>query len=95
MNKGDLIEAVATELNETKANATRAVEAVLGRVADGVKRDGKVVIVGFGSFEKKSRAARKGINPSTKQPIEIKASVTVGFKPSQALKDEIANGVAR
>ncbi len=87
MNKGDLIESVASSLNESKAQATRIVDAVLGSIGDGVQRDGKVSIVGFGSFEKKHRPARMGRNPATKQPMEIKASNTVGFKPAQALKD--------
>lgn len=89
MNKGDLVEAVAAELNESKAQATRIVDAVLEGISQGVQKDGKVSIIGFGSFEKKQRAARMGMNPATKQPLEIKASTTVSFKPSQNLKDTL------
>lgn len=94
MNKGDLIEAVAANTQESKAQAQQMVDAVLECITQGVNRDGKVSIAGFGAFEKKHRAARKGINPATKQPIEIKASTTVGFKPAQALKDLVDNGKA-
>ena len=85
-NKGDLVEAVAAELNESKAQAARVVDAVLESNSQGVQKDGKVSIIGFGSFEKKQRAARMGMNPATKQPMEIKASTTVSFKASQSLK---------
>lgn len=86
MNKGELIEAVASQLGETRAMAARAVDAVLDSIAEGVKQDDKVSINGFGSFEKKHRGARTGINPSTKEKIQIAPSTTVGFKPAQALK---------
>ncbi len=89
MTKGQLIEAVAAELGESKAAASRAVDAVFGCIAEGVKRDNTVTIVGFGTFSKKSRAARTGRNPATGQPMEIKASTTVGFKASQSLKDSM------
>ena len=89
MNKGQLIEAVAAQLGESKAAASRAVDAVTGCITEGVKRDNTVTIVGFGTFTKKSRAARTGRNPATGQPMEIKASTTVGFKASQALKDKM------
>ncbi len=89
MNKGDLVEVVASSLNETKAQASRTVDAVLEGIAKGVLSDGKVTITGFGSFEKKKRAARTGVNPHTKEPIQIAASTTVGFKPSQALKNSV------
>ncbi len=87
MNKGDLIESVAAELGESKANASRAVEAVLHSITSGVQTDEKVSIAGFGTFKKKHRKERNGINPATKQPITIAASTTVGFTPSQALKE--------
>lgn len=89
MNKGDLIESVASQLNESKAQATKIVDAVLDGISQGVQRDGKVTITGFGSFERKERAARTGINPATRQPIEIKASRTINFRPSQSLKESL------
>ncbi len=89
MNKGQLIEAVASELGESKAEASRAVVAVINCITEGVKRDQSVTIVGFGTFTKKARSARTGRNPATGQPMEIKASTTIGFKASQALKGEL------
>ena len=89
MNKGQLIEAVASEMDSSKASATRAVEAVLQCITCGIKNDDGVTIVGFGSFNKKDRAARTVRNPATGEPMEIKASTTVGFKPSAALKSEM------
>ena len=87
MNKGQLIEAVASELGDSKASATRAVDAVINCITNGIKRDEGVTIVGFGSFVKKQRKARIGRNPVTGEPLEIKASMTVGFKASQTLKE--------
>ena len=87
MNKGQLIDAVATELDTSKAAASRAVEAVMTSITSGIKQDDSVTIVGFGSFSKKHRSARTVRNPATGEPMNIKATTTVGFKPAQALKD--------
>lgn len=89
MNKGQLIEAVAAELDTSKAAASRAVDAVVSSIVNGIKHDNNVTIVGFGSFAKKPRAARTVRNPMSGEPMEIKATTTVGFRPSQALKDEL------
>jgi DNA-binding protein HU-beta len=90
MNKQELIAALIEDKDagiETKAAAERAINAVLAGITTGIKRDGMVQLIGFGTFAIKSRAARKGINPKTKEPIKIKASKTVGFKAGAALKD--------
>lgn len=91
MNKGELVEAVQKALGEdtTKKAAEEAVAAVLESIAKGVKKDKVVQLIGFGTFEVRKRAARKGINPKTKEPIKIKASKTVAFKPSSALKESL------
>ena len=89
MNKGDLIDKVASELESTKSDAGKAVDAVIEAIVLGVKDDSKVTIAGFGTFQKKLRAARTGINPATKQPIEIKATTTCAFKPAPAMKDTL------
>lgn len=86
MNKGELIDAVATELKTSKADAARAVDAVLECITTGLKTDEKVTLVGFGTFQKRTRAARTGMNPVTRAPMQIKASKTCGFKPSVQLK---------
>jgi DNA-binding protein HU-beta len=89
MNKGELIEAVAKELEDSKAAATRAVDAVITCITDGIKSQDGVTIVGFGTFIKKHRKARVGRNPVTRQPIQLPASKTVGFRPSQSLKQTV------
>lgn len=89
MNKSDLVEAVAQHLGESKAGATRVVDAVVGCITNGLKTEDAVTIVGFGTFSKKNRPARMGRNPITGEPIKIKPSTTVGFKPSQGLKESL------
>jgi DNA-binding protein HU-beta len=89
MNKGDLIELVAEHTGESKAGAARMVEAVLGCIIEGVQRETKVSITGFGTFKKKQRKERIGINPVTKQPMTIRASTTVGFSASETLRNEV------
>ncbi len=88
MNKSELIEEVQKALGKdtSKAAAERSVDAVLEAVKKGVKKDKSVQLVGFGTFSVAKRAARKGINPRTKEQIKIKASKTVKFKPGAALK---------
>lgn len=86
MNKGQLIEAVASELGASKAAATRAVDAVINCITSGIQKDEGVTIVGFGTFTKKQRKARIGRNPVTGEPMPINASRTVGFRASQSLK---------
>jgi nucleoid DNA-binding protein len=89
MNKGELIDAVASDLNVTKAAATETVNAVIECITRGINKDQSVNISGFGTFEKRQRAARTGRNPATGQPMEIKASTTVGFRPSSQLKETV------
>jgi nucleoid DNA-binding protein len=89
MNKGDLIDLVAAELKTSKAEASRAVEAVIDCIASGIKTQEKVTISGFGTFVRRTRAARTGINPLTKQPIQIAPSRTCGFKPAASLKETL------
>ncbi len=90
MNKQELVAAVMQDSKsgiETKASAERAVNAVLGAIETGIKKDGNVQLIGFGTFNIKTRAARKGRNPATGAEIKIKASKTVGFKAGSALKE--------
>ncbi len=89
MNKGQLIEAVAAELGSTKSAAGKAIEAVIQSITRGIEEDEAVTISGFGTFTKRTRAPRNVVNPSTKLPMTIKASNTVSFRPSQALKDSL------
>lgn len=96
MNKAELIETVASELGESKAGATKAVDAVLGALTRGVNEDEKVSIAGFGTFKIRHRKERQGINPATRAAITIPASISVGFTPAKALKETLnSNGAAQ
>jgi DNA-binding protein HU-beta len=88
MNKAELVETIQGEF-ESKAKAERAVNAIIDAIKDGVKRDSKVQLVGFGTFTVKERKARTGRNPQTGETIKIKKSKTVGFKPGKTLKDSL------
>ncbi|MCR5404554.1 MAG: HU family DNA-binding protein [Butyrivibrio sp.] len=87
MNKVELIDAVAKESGLSKKDAGKAVDAIVSAVSNELKENGKVQLVGFGTFEVGKRAARKGKNPQTGEEIEIPASVVPKFKPGKALKD--------
>ena len=91
MNKAELIDSIQATLGSdaTKRSAEEALDAVLSSIEKGVKKDKKVQIVGFGTFEAKDRAAREGVNPKTGERIQIAASKTVGFKASSRLKDSL------
>ena len=89
MNKQQLVESVFSDKAagfESKAAAARALDAVIGGIEAGVKKDGQVQLIGFGTFKIKSRPARKGRNPGTGEEIKIKASKTVTFKAGAELK---------
>lgn len=91
MNKAELVEAIQKNLGKdaTKRAAEDALSAVLESIAKGVKKDKKVQLIGFGTFEVKTRAARMGRNPKTGESMKIKASKTVGFKASSTLKNSL------
>lgn len=88
MNKTDLIAAVV-EAGLTKADATKAVNATFDAITAALAEGDKVALVGFGTFAVKERAARTGLNPRTKETIEIPASKTPAFKAGKALKDAV------
>ncbi len=89
MNKGELIEAVAASAGLSRADATKAVDAVLDSVTRTLAGGDSVSLVGFGTFTVKARAARMGRNPRTGEAIQIKASNVPGFKAGKALKDAV------
>jgi DNA-binding protein HU-beta len=89
MNKGELIEAVAGRADMSRADATKAVDAVLDSVTNTLSSGGSVALVGFGTFSVKSRKARMGRNPRTGEAIQIAASNVPGFKAGKALKDAV------
>lgn len=88
-NKAQLIENVAEKTSLTKKDATTAVDAVFESIQDSLSNGEKVQIIGFGNFEVRDRAARKGRNPQTGEEIEIAASKVPAFKPGKALKDAV------
>ena len=89
MSKTELVEFVAATAGLTKADAGRALDAVLAGIEKGLKEEGKVALVGFGTFSAKERAAREGINPLTKEAIQIPAKTVASFKAGSKLKDAL------
>ncbi len=92
MNKSEFVAAVAESANLSKADAERAVDAFINTVSNQLKTGGEVRLVGFGTFEVRSRDASEGRNPRTGETIKIKASKLPRFKAGKALKDEV-NGI--
>lgn len=89
MNKTELIAAVAEAAGISKADATKAVAATFDAITAALAEGDKVSLVGFGTFAVKERAARTGLNPRTKETIEIPAAKTPSFKAGKALKDAV------
>ena len=89
MTKQDLIEAVAKATGLSKRGAAGAVDATITGIAKGIKKDKRLALSGFGTFTVRKRKARTGRNPQTGEKITIKASKTVGFKPSNSLKEKL------
>lgn len=90
MTKADLIEKMADEAGITKAAAGTALDSLVTNVSKALKKkDGKVTLVGFGTFSKVRRKARKGRNPQTGEEIKIKAKNVVKFKAGKQLLDSI------
>ncbi len=89
MNKTELIAEVAGKANMTKKDAERAFNAFLTTVEEVLKAGDKIQLVGFGTFEVRTRQARKGRNPQTGAEIDIPAAQVPAFKPGKALKDAI------
>ncbi len=89
MNKTELISSVAEKAEMTKKDAEKAVNAVLASIEEAMAQGDKVQLVGFGTFEVRSRAARIGRNPQTGKEIQIAATKVPAFKPGKALKDAV------
>jgi len=93
MNKSDLVDALANSTGMTKADASRAVDALFapdgGVIAQALRAKKRVQITGFGTFESKHRKARQGRNPRTGQTIQISATNTPAFRAGKGLKDAI------
>jgi len=89
LNKTDLIAAIAEDTNLSKADAGRAFDSALEHLSGALVRGETVQLIGFGTFTVASRAERQGRNPSTGEPITIKASKSPKFAAGKALKDAI------
>ena len=89
MNKGDLIDLVAKHAEVTKAAAGKAVDGLFDGIAGALAKGDKVSVVGFGTFVVKKRKARVGINPKTKEKLNIPAKKVPAFKPGAELKSKV------
>ena len=89
MNKSELIAAMAEKSGLSKKDSEKALGAFMDTVVDALKDGDKVALVGFGTFDVRERAARTGLNPRTKEPIESAASKAPAFKAGKAFKDEL------
>ncbi|ACQ71906.1 MAG: HU family DNA-binding protein [Exiguobacterium marinum] len=89
MNKTELIQAVTEKADVSKKEATKIVEATFESITEALQNGEKIQLIGFGTFEVRERAARKGRNPRTKEDIEIPASKVPAFKAGKALKDAV------
>ena len=89
MNKSDLVNAVAKKANVSKRAAEAAVAAVFDSIKDALADGQKVQLIGFGTFETRKRAARKGRNPQTGKEMKIAAKTVPAFKAGKALKDSV------
>ena len=89
MTKTDLVNYMAEEAGLTKADATRALDAFMGGVTEGLKKEGKVTLTGFFTFSAEKKAAKEGRNPRTGETVKIAARNAVTFKAGSALKDSV------
>ena len=89
MNKSELVNAVAERGGQTKKIAEQMIDATFEVITEALAGGDKVSLVGFGNFEAKKRAARKGRNPKTKEEIDIPASTVPSFKPGKSLKEAV------
>ena len=89
MTKAELVEFIAENADLTKADAARALEAVIEGIGKGLKTKGKVTLVGFGTFSAKKREARTGRNPQTGETVKIAARIVPGFKAGNKLKEAL------
>jgi DNA-binding protein HU-beta len=95
MQKTDFIARVAEQTGTSKKVTRQVIEAALNTIANSLANDEKVVLTGFGTFELRTRQARRGVNPQTRQAMTIPASRTPGFSASNSLKDLVRQGRSR
>ena len=89
MNKAELVEQVATQTGLTKKTSREAVDAMTSVITDSLVRGEKVTLVGFGTFQVRERKARKGVNPQTRETIQIPAKKVPKFKAGKSLREVV------
>jgi len=89
VNKSELVDAIASGADISKASAGRALDAMVDSITETLRKGDQVALVGFGTFSVKDRAARTGRNPQTGKTIEIPAARVPGFKAGKGLKDAV------
>lgn len=89
MNKGELIEATSDASGLSKADVSKVLDGIITRITESVQKGDKVAISGFGTFERRERAARTGRNPQTGEELQVAASKAPAFKPAKAFKDAV------
>jgi len=89
MNKAELITALAEKAEVSKKSAETYLNSLIDIITNELQNEGKVQLIGFGTFETRKRAARKGVNPQTKQEIKIPASTVPVFKAGKAFKEAV------
>lgn len=90
MTKAELVAAVVEKTGLSKKDTEKVIAGVLDTISDTLAKGESIQLVGFGTFEVRERAARKGVNPQTKKPIEIAATKVPAFKAGRALKDAVS-----
>jgi DNA-binding protein HU-beta len=91
MNKGELVDAIATKANVTKKEADAVLSATIDTIVEAVASGDKVTLVGFGSFDKRDRAQREGRNPKTGETMTIAATSVPGFSAGKLFKEKVAS----
>ena len=89
MNKAELVEEVANQTGLTKRTSREAVDAIISVITESLAREEKVTLVGFGTFEVMERKARRGVNPQTRESIQIPAKKVPKFKPAKSLREAV------
>lgn len=93
MNKQELIDAVAADVDITKKSVAAILDSIMAVITDAVASGDKVTLVGFGSFEARTRKEREGRNPKTGESLTVPATVIPVFSPGKAFKDAVEQGV--
>lgn len=91
MTKAELVKAVVAKTGLPKGDTEKTISGVIDVITETLAKGDSIQLVGFGTFEVRDRAARKGINPRTKEPIDIEATKVPAFKAGRALKDAVAD----